>query len=68
VPSPAYAAALIPVFTLLQPPADVPPGLAVSGRLTGPGDTRTEAVGTLVQRTGLALPFAGQLAGSRSRS
>jgi hypothetical protein len=61
----AYPATLaghawIPADTLLPPPADAPPGLAVSGRFTGAGQTRTDAIGALAQRTGLALPLAGQ--------
>lgn len=52
--------ALVPAHRMIVPPADAPPGFAVSGRFTGPGGTRTEAIGSLPQRTGITLPFVGQ--------
>ena len=52
--------ALITANRMIVPPADAPPGFAVSGRFTGPGNVRTDGIGTLPQRTGIALPFVGQ--------
>ncbi len=52
--------ALVPANRMLVPPPDAPPGFAVSGRFTGPGNARVDAIGSLPQRTGLALPFVGQ--------
>ncbi|MEI7444540.1 MAG: esterase-like activity of phytase family protein [Burkholderiales bacterium] len=52
--------AILQANRMVPPPADAPPGLMVSGRFTGPGQDRTEAIGTLPQVTGLSLPFVGQ--------
>ncbi|ABC22523.1 esterase-like activity of phytase family protein [Rhodospirillum rubrum] len=62
--------AMLPAMTLVQPPADAPAALAVSGKFTLPGQ-RIDAVGTVAgtsflsdktapRPTGLSLPFAGQ--------
>ena len=32
--------ALVPAHRMIVPPADAPPGFAVSGRFTGPGNVR----------------------------
>ena len=63
--SQAYPATLaghawIPANRMVPPPPDAPPGLMVSGRFTGAGQTRTESIGGLPQPTGLSLPFVGQ--------
>jgi hypothetical protein len=61
--------ALLPANTLVQPPADAPAQLRVSGRFTGPGNNRVDAVGSVPgdsgamhgrRPTGLSLPFQGQ--------
>ncbi|MDO9708374.1 esterase-like activity of phytase family protein [Paracraurococcus lichenis] len=61
--------AILPAASFTQPPADAPPGLAVSGRFTGPGNLRVEQVGAIPgdtgamhgrRPTGLSLPFRGQ--------
>ncbi|MGF1503212.1 MAG: esterase-like activity of phytase family protein [Paracoccaceae bacterium] len=64
--------AQIPAATFVLPPADAPRALAVSGRFTGPGNTRTEELYAIEGRTwigpadgpkratGLSLPFVGQ--------
>lgn len=61
--------AILPAATLIDPPADAPPGFALSGRFTGPDNTRTDTPGTLPgeagsraapRPTGLSLPFRGQ--------
>ena len=52
--------AMIPAQRTIPPPDDAPPGFRVSGRFTGPGNQRTDAIGSLPQRTGIALPFVGQ--------
>lgn len=61
--------AVLPAATFTPPPEDAPPGLAVSGRFTGPGNLRNDAVGSVPgdtgatygrRRTGLSLPFNGQ--------
>lgn len=52
--------ALIPAQRTIAPPDDAPPGFRVSGRFTGPGNLRTDAIGSLPQRTGIALPLVGQ--------
>ncbi len=61
--------AILPAATFMPPPAGAPPGFAVSGRFTGPGNTRNEQVGSAPattgpaygrRPTGLSLPFRGQ--------
>ena len=61
--------AILPAATFVAPPADAPPGFAVSGRYTGAGNRRTEQVGSIPgnvgpaygnRATGLSLPFRGQ--------
>ncbi|CEJ14698.1 hypothetical protein BN1110_05032 [bacterium YEK0313] len=61
--------ALLPAATFIQPPADAPADLQVSGKFTGPA--RVDAVGTIMGRsagrpTGLSLPFRGQPAQGHS--
>jgi hypothetical protein len=55
---------VIPAMTLVQPPADAPEDLRVSGRFTQSG-RRADGVGTVPgksgeRETGLSVPFAGQ--------
>lgn len=55
--------AVMPAATFLDPPADAPAELKISGRFTG--GARVDAVGTVMGRsngrpTGLSVPFAGQ--------
>ncbi|MBW6398607.1 esterase-like activity of phytase family protein [Roseomonas sp. HJA6] len=61
--------AILPAATFATPPQDAPPGLAVSGRFTGPGNVRNDQVGSVPgnvgpaygnRTTGLSLPFNGQ--------
>ena len=61
--------AMLPAATLIAPPADAPPGFANSGRFTGPGNSRVEALGSIPadtgamhgnRRTGVGLPLQGQ--------
>ncbi|TCZ59684.1 esterase-like activity of phytase family protein [Roseicella aquatilis] len=61
--------AILPAATFVPPPEGAPPGFARSGRFTGPGNARIEAVGSLPgatgpapngRATGLSLPFEGQ--------
>ena len=61
--------AILPAATFVAPPEGAPPGLAVSGRFTGPGNRRVEEVGTIPgttgpapdgRPTGISLPFRGQ--------
>jgi hypothetical protein len=61
--------AILPAATFVAPPQDAPPGFAVSGRFTGPGNLRNEQVGSVpsvslpgygARATGLALPFRSQ--------
>ncbi|MBK1657056.1 esterase-like activity of phytase family protein [Paracraurococcus ruber] len=61
--------AILPAASFVPPPADAPPGFAVSGRFTGPGNLRNEQVGSQPgdtgaihgrRPTGLSLPFRGQ--------
>lgn len=52
--------AFVPAHRMIVPPHDAPQGFAVSGRFTGPGNARVDAIGSLPQRTGLSLPFVGQ--------
>jgi hypothetical protein len=63
--------AILPAETFVAPPADAPPGFAVSGRFAGPGGRRIEAPGSVEGRTwigppaarrttGVTLPFEGQ--------
>lgn len=59
-PSTLAGHALVPAHTMILPPPDAPPAFMVSGRFTGPGQNRTDAIGSLMQRTGIALPFIGQ--------
>ena len=61
--------ALLPAATFIQPPADAPADLQVSGKFTGPA--RVDAIGTIMGRsagrpTGLSLPFRGQPAQGHS--
>ncbi|MBR0653994.1 esterase-like activity of phytase family protein [Plastoroseomonas arctica] len=61
--------AILPAATFVPPPAGAPPGFALSGRFTGPGNLRNDRVGSLPgdtgptygrRITGLSLPFQGQ--------
>jgi hypothetical protein len=61
--------AILPAATFVAPPQGAPPGFAVSGRFTGPGNRRVEQVGSIPgstgpapngRPTGIALPFQGQ--------
>lgn len=64
--------AILPALTFAVPPADAPAAFTVSGRFTGPGNLRTEALYAIEGRTwigtgdkarratGLSLPFVGQ--------
>ena len=61
--------AILPAATFVAPPEGAPPGLAVSGRFTGPGNLRVEELGTIPgdtgaihgrRPTGMSLPFRGQ--------
>ncbi|MBR0683420.1 esterase-like activity of phytase family protein [Roseomonas eburnea] len=61
--------AILPAATFVAPPEGAPPGFAVSGRFTGPGNLRNEQVGSMPgdtgamhgrRPTGLSLPFRGQ--------
>jgi hypothetical protein len=61
--------AILPAASFLAPPADAPPGLAISGRFTGPDNRRAEQVGSVPgntgpvhgrRPTGLSVPFRGQ--------
>jgi hypothetical protein len=61
--------AMLPAASFVAPPAGAPPGFAVSGRFTRPGNQRTDAVGTVPgdtgplhgsRPTGLSVPFQGQ--------
>ena len=61
--------AVLPAATFVAPPANAPPGLATSGRFTGPGNTRNEVRGSVMgnvgaaygnRATGISLPFEGQ--------
>jgi len=59
-PSTLLGHAILPAFSMIAPPVDAPSGFAVSGKFTGPGNTRTDRPGTLVQPTGIGLPLVGQ--------
>jgi hypothetical protein len=55
--------AVLPAATFIEPPADAPADLKLSGRFTG--GARVDAVGTVMGRsngrpTGLSVPFPGQ--------
>jgi hypothetical protein len=61
--------AILPAFTMAVPPADAPRDALVSGKFTGPGNTRTDRPGSIAGTTGpapagrpigLSLPFIGQ--------
>jgi hypothetical protein len=61
--------AILPGATFVAPPEGAPPGFAISGRFTGPGNLRNEQVGSVPsvslpgygpRPTGFALPFRGQ--------
>ncbi|MFZ4407631.1 MAG: esterase-like activity of phytase family protein [Paracraurococcus sp.] len=61
--------ALLPAATFVAPPEGAPPGFALSGRFTGPGNLRVEQPGSIPgdtgaihgrRPTGLSLPFRGQ--------
>ena len=52
--------ALVPAHRMILPPADAPAGFQVSGRFTGAGNQRVDAIGSIPQRTGIPLPFVGQ--------
>lgn len=61
--------AILPAATFVAPPDGAPPGFAVSGRFTGPGNLRNEQVGSAPadtgaahgsRPTGMSLPFRGQ--------
>jgi hypothetical protein len=69
MPAELLGHAILPVNTILQPPADAPRDALVSGKFTGPGNLREDRPGTIMGRTGpepqgretgLALPFNGQ--------
>ncbi|MBL6457715.1 esterase-like activity of phytase family protein [Belnapia sp. T6] len=61
--------AILPAFSMAVPPADAPRDAMVSGKFTGPGNTRTDRPGAIPgttgpapagRPTGIALPFIGQ--------
>jgi len=61
--------AILPAASFVAPPEGAPPGFAVSGRFTGPGNARLQQAGSLMgntgpaygsRDTGIALPFQGQ--------
>ncbi len=61
--------AVLPAATSVAPPADAPPGFALSGRFTGPGNLRVETPGRIPadtgamhgsRPTGAGLPLQGQ--------
>ena len=61
--------AILPAATFIAPPEGAPPGFAVSGRFTGPGNARANRpaaspgdTGAMHGRrpTGISLPFRGQ--------
>lgn len=64
--------AVLPAATYMAPPEDAPPGFAVSGRFTGPGNFRLQQLGSVMgntdafgpehgnRATGITLPFQGQ--------
>jgi hypothetical protein len=61
--------AILPAATFVSPPEGAPPGFAVSGRFTGPGNARNEQPGSRPgsnspaygsRPTGVPLPFRGQ--------
>ncbi len=63
--------AALPAETFVQPPADAPAAFRISGRFAGPGNLRTDEVGSIPgvsflsapgvpRATGLSLPFEGQ--------
>ena len=61
--------AILPAATFILPPADAPRDFLVSGRFTGAGNLRTDAIGSIPgntgpaygnRNTGLSLPFIGQ--------
>ncbi len=63
--------ALIPADASVAPPGDAPADLAISGKFTGPGNTRADNVGTIEgtsflsdkaapRKTGYRMPIKGQ--------
>jgi len=61
--------AALPAATFVQPPADAPADLRLSGRFAGPGGRRVDEAGSVAgttgpapdgRATGLSLPFRGQ--------
>ncbi|MFC0407400.1 esterase-like activity of phytase family protein [Roseomonas elaeocarpi] len=61
--------AILPAMTAALPPADAPRDAMVAGKFTGPGNRRTDAVGSLPtttgpapegRPTGIPLPMVGQ--------
>lgn len=61
--------AILPAASFTAPPEGAPPGFAVSGRFTGPGNLRLRETGSVMgnvgpaygnRTTGIALPFQGQ--------
>ncbi|MBL6080272.1 esterase-like activity of phytase family protein [Belnapia sp. T18] len=61
--------AVLPAFTMALPPADAPRDALISGKFTGPGNTRTDQPGSIAgttgpvpagRPTGISLPFIGQ--------
>lgn len=61
--------AIFPAATFVDPPRGAPADFAISGRFTGPGNLRNDAVGSQpgmsgsganARPTGIALPFKGQ--------
>lgn len=69
VPAKLTGHAILPANTLLQPPADAPRDVQISGKFTGIGNRREDRPGTIKGRTapapegretGLSLPFRGQ--------
>ena len=61
--------AILPAASFTPPPEGAPPGFAISGRFTGPGNLRLREVGSVMgnvgpaygnRATGIALPFQGQ--------
>jgi len=63
--------AIVPAFTFVDPPADAPADMAISGKFTNTDRKRIDAVGTVMgtsfisapdapRETGIKLPFKGQ--------
>lgn len=51
---------IINPHTYVTPPKDAPYAFNKSGRFTGKGNKRVEKIGTIINKTGIPTPFAGQ--------